>query len=457
MPIPRTCKGYGGNRIWRRYDIAQLFSAGIEERVIAWYMSCSVRTVVRWEVCAMQGEMFVDKARCGRPPIFNDTVSAQVISWYTQTKPLDISGMWTLRWAEAYLRENKQAVGRQVSKSSLHRILQSHRLKPHLLKYFLHITDPDFFPKMEHIVSVYLRKLKYLFCFDECPGIQVLQRHTPRISSEARGIVLDESHYNRHGTIDVLAFLQVSTGQVVSHTTSNHEGVTFRMIFELHVKAQPADEQLHYIMDNLSTHCNDTFCELVARLCNVEYRKLETVAQRCAWLQREDKRIVIHFTPYHGSWLNMVEIWFSILKNKCLDNPYSSPQIMSDAINRFTVEEWNKYLAHEFKWKYTGEGLHEKVVARIIDFFKNHHTELTVKFMTKQMLLIVNMARNYWDRVSIECWKTLAEVIELRKEYFQKSIDEEKKPRIRTKAEKALDELFISLMQWPIIKMKNVA
>jgi hypothetical protein len=63
-----------------------------------------------------------------------------------------------------------------------------------------------------------------------------------------------------------------------------------------------------YIMDNLNTHFNDEFCKAVAELSNVTYDPLKTGFERRQWLQRENKRIVIHFTPFHGSWLNMIEI-----------------------------------------------------------------------------------------------------------------------------------------------------
>ena len=70
---------------------------------------------------------------------------------------------------------------------------------------------------------------------------------------------------------------------------------------------------IHYIMDNLSTHYHDDCCQTVAELSRVPYSPLKTGAERRQWLQSQHKRIVVHFVPFHASWLNMVEIWFRIL------------------------------------------------------------------------------------------------------------------------------------------------
>lgn len=89
-------------------------------------------------------------------------------------------------------------------------------------------------------------------------------------------------------------------------------------VFKEHVRTLPSDAQIHYIMDNLNTHFHDHFCEAVAELSDETYTPIEHGAERRKWLQKDDKRIVVHFVPFHGSWLNMIEIWFGILNKKCL-------------------------------------------------------------------------------------------------------------------------------------------
>jgi transposase len=161
-----------------------------------------------------------------------------------------------------------------------------------------------------------------------------------------------------------MAFLNPKTGKIFAKCTSNHNTQTLTRVFTDHVHTLPGDAQLHYIMDNLNTHFSNDFCKTVAHLSGVTYDCLKTGIERRSWLQRDDKRIVLHFVPFHGSWLNMIEIWFGILSKKCLKyQSFPSVQILQEVIEEF-IETWNRYFAHPFTWKYTGEGLHKKAITR---------------------------------------------------------------------------------------------
>jgi len=140
-------------------------------------------------------------------------------------------------------------------------------------------------------------------------------------------------------------------------------------------------------MDNLNTHFNDEFCKAVAELSNVTYDPLRTGIERRQWLQDENKRIVIHFTPFHGSWLNMIEIWFGILNKKCLKHQsFESVQLLQETIEEF-IETWNTYFSHPFTWTYTGEELHEKAITRFNKLLLIESKQMDIKFLTKQLLL----------------------------------------------------------------------
>lgn len=83
------------------------------------------------------------------------------------------------------------------------------------------------------------------------------------------------------------------------------------------IRIESDDVELHYIFDNYNTHYHDNFCKTVAKLSGVKYKPLKTGKERQSRsVGAEDKRVVIHFLPFHGSWLNMIEIWFGLLKNK---------------------------------------------------------------------------------------------------------------------------------------------
>ncbi len=111
-------------------------------------------------------------------------------------------------------------------------------------------------------------------------------------------------------------------------------------------------------MDNLSTHRGYRFCKVVAELSNVDCppeNKLNNLEKRVEWLKSSNKRIVIHFTPYHGSWLNLVEFWFGLMNKKVLNESYGSVEELKESFDSFMVT-WNTLLAHPFRWSYDDKG-----------------------------------------------------------------------------------------------------
>ncbi len=430
-------------RVTTRAQIVGLSQAGVEPLAIAKYFGLSLSTVQRWASCTI-ATGFEDKTRTGRPPIFNETLQLKLIGFYCQTSPLLGCGRWTIRWAEKHLDAHRKVLGTPITRSSIGRILNKHHLKPHRVKYFLHITDPDFFPKMEHLLELYENPPEHLFFFDECPGIQILQRIAPSMTTDEKMRWLKEFEYNRNGTLDIFAFLEHKTGKVFARRTFDHKGETFRPLFEQHVKQQPENAHLNYVMDNLSSHCNQDFVELVAKLCEVDCPILETANERRAWLQSDYKRIIIHFTPFHGSWLNLVENWFGILGSKCLHESFASAEAMTEAIEAF-IAIWNDLLAHPFAWKYDGSGLHEKAIRRFIAILDKEREPLPVKFLTKQLLLINNLANSYWDKAEIDVWVRLGQLMQSKGPYLRTIIENDEKPRRRQKAKEALDSLTQNL------------
>ena len=450
------------SRQYLRYQIITLHKMGVEKGVIAYFVNLDISTVNRWteraesEISMSMSDIDMelkDKPRPGRPLVYDDALRHRVVAFYCQSTPLPGAGRWTLRWAEKILEITPELVGAgaMLSRSTIWRILNSQNLKPHRRKYFLQITDPDFFPKMEHLIQVYKTQKNNLFCYDECTGIQVLLRVAPDVhpemSEKKKKAWLEEFEYIRNGTIDLLAFMDVHNGKVNVVCKPDHTKDTFLSVFEQHVAGVPRDERIDYIMDNLASHYSYEFCELVAKLSNVACpgkSDLKTGEMRRKWLQSEEKRIVIHFTPFHGSWLNMIEIWFGILTPKCLKESYASPDLLIRAIYSFT-QRWNTLFAHAFNWGYEGIGLHEKVVNRFIKFLYRSSERLHIKFLTKQMLLMVNMIEQYWDKVPIKNWQKLLDLLLNKEMGLRDCIDKDEKPMRKTKAREALDTLLVAL------------
>ena len=405
-------------------------------------MDCSAFTVRRWIQRSTETDNLNDCPRSGRPVLYTEEQHLKIVAFYCQTQPLPDCGRWSLRWAALYLKAYPERINSAPSKSTIHRILKDNKLKPHLSRYFLHITDPEFFPKMEHLVALYMNPPQFLFFFDECPAIQVLKRLTPDLRTEEMKIRLEEFEYIRHGTMDVFAFLNNADGKIYAECHGNHKAEIFIKVFRRHVSNFSSAKSLNYVMDNLSTHCGYQFCQAVAELSKIECppeKELNSQVKRVEWLKSDTKRIVIHFTPYHGSWLNLVEIWFGIMGKKVLDESFCSPESFKAGFEAF-VEEWNYLLAHPFRWSYEGKGLQELAVKRFTKMLSNSGEQMETRILTKGLGLMTNLLNNYIQKVSGEVWDRLVETVSLQYETILSIILEEVGPIRKKKAEKALME-----------------
>jgi len=447
----------GADRYIKRLTISGLLKSGLSANAVSCYVGCHTQTVKRW---AGRNDIY-DLLRSGRPLIYGEDRQLEVIGFYCQSQPLPGCGRWSVRLAATFLKNNPGRIGCSISKSTIHRTLQSHNLKPHRSKYFLHISDPDFFPKMEHIISLYLNPPENLFCFDECPGIQVLQRLVPDLRTEEMKIRLEEFEYIRNGTTDLFACFEVSTGKVFSECHACHDAETLVKFMEKHFLSIHKEEPIHYILDNLNTHCDYELCILVAKHSNVECpseKELDNMNKRRAWLSGEEKRIVFHFTPFHGSWLNMIEIWFGIIGTKCLKESFASPDEMHNAIKVFTCELWNNLMAHPFNWTYDGEGLHEKALVRFTQNLKSENvTKMELRILTKQLCLMKNLFSQYRNLIPKKCWNDFQNAFQHKISDFRKKIEDEPGQKRKKKALIALEELESTLSDGNNIEERHAA
>ena len=436
------------SRTIRRKSAVALVSYGLTFSNAATLVGCSVTTVNRSLKRMRDTGHVSDSIRSGRPATYSQALRLKLIGFYCQTQPFPNSGRWTIRWAAVHLAAHPEIVNATPSKSSIHRFLKENNLKPHQSRYFLHITDPDFFPKMAHLIKLYLNPPQNLFFFDECPGIQILKRLIPDLRTDNMKKRLEEFEYIRNGTMNILAFFNHANGNVYAKCKADHKTDTFLEIFRQHVASCPAQEQLHYVMDNLSTHRGYPFCKTVAQLSDVacpSEKELNSLEKRVKWLSSTDKRIVIHFTPYHGSWLNLVEFWFGIMNKKVLNESYGSADELKESFDAF-LEEWNTLLAHPFKWSYDGKGLHAKAVKRFIGILKQSARQLEITSLTKQLRLMCNIFIQYFDEVSEENWEHLFETLRSQEAILRNSIMNEKGPLKKDNAENALN-LLLSVLE----------
>jgi transposase len=436
------------HRLSLRAAVVSLHLAGISACIAAVFTELHIRTVRRWVFRTQQGHPLTDLPRSGRPRIFSESMRLMTIAVYCQqSPPLPGVHRWSLRDAEGYFEKHPESVGASVSRATIQRVLTEHALKPHRRQYYLQITDPDFFPKMEHIIDLYLRQPEYLYCYDECTCVQALERLTPDLPPAENQPVLEDFDYHRNGITDLLAFLNPATGKVDARCTPNHNRHVLCRFFKDHVQAHPVDAVLHYIMDNLSSHYHDDFCRTVADLSGVTYSPLKSGMERRQWLQSEHKRIVVHFVPFHASWLNLVEIWFGIIKRKCLCyDHFRSVKELRAAILAFT-ETWNEFFSHPFRWSYTGDGLHVKAVRRFCTLLAIETDQMDGKFLMSQLLLMSNLADNYLHLIPADDWLKLISLAAEKRSYITNIISTDTKPRRRSKARDAYDRFVRSVIE----------
>lgn len=429
-----------------RIQMLQLRREGVTSSVIAWFLNRHVSTVRRWQHHFEKGMDLTDKPRSGRPPTYPAAAQYRVLSFYCQACPLPGYSSWNLRTARKYLAENPQILNCSPSHSTLQRILSNHALAPHRRKYFLQIRDPDFFPKMEHILPFLLHPPELFFLFDECPNLQALQRKDPPLPPKNGKPAYTGHDYIRRGTTDLMMFLQMKTGLGFGQCTPDHTTQTLIRVFKKHVRRQPSDSQLFYLMDNLSPHFNHQFCCAVAQLSGEDYVPLKTGALRRSWLQSRDKRIVVLFTPFHGSWLNPIEIWFGILHRHCLrGKDFLSVRHLMETIYLF-IGTWNDQFCHPFNWSYDGEGLHAKAVRRFTQFLYLQSPTMDSKFLSDELFLMCNLAHNYTDRVAQEDWIQLRESFAQRQPFISKILENEPGPKRRDRLINAIS--FFNNIAW---------
>ena len=185
-----------------------------------------------------------------------------------------------------------------VSDQHIWRFLRAQRIDLAGRRSWCLSSDPEFVAKAADIVGLYLAPPDHaiVLAVDEKPAIQALERAQGYLKLPNGRSLHGQAHeYRRRGTTTLFAALEVATGQIKAKHTKRRRRAEF-LDFMNEVVADYPDQEIHVILDNLTTH----------------------KPKRDRWLARH-KNVHFHFTPTHASWLNQVEIWFSILARSTLE------------------------------------------------------------------------------------------------------------------------------------------
>ena len=298
-------------------------------------------------------------------PLFPPAERHQVLVLAT-TRPADI-GVPAAQWSLDDLAYHtlRDAHYRDMSRSTIQRILADADFKPHKSRYWLHSDDPQFEAKALDICRLYLdaprlyQQGELVICVDEKTGMQALERARPTTPGKPGVPERRDPEYIRHGTRCLIASLVVPTGQVVGSVTAQRKTWDFVRHIRDVVVQFPDVQRFHWVLDNLNTHYTYELCQYLGKLSGVwdERPPLRTGAQRRAFLSDASHRHVVHYTPTHGSWLNQIEIWFGVLNRRLLRrSSFASVEELAACVRAF-LTHYNEHEAHPYEWTYTGRPL----------------------------------------------------------------------------------------------------
>jgi transposase len=285
----------------------------------------------------------VDAPRPGAARRIGGDVVEAVVVETLETAPADAT-----HWSTRSL-----AAKHGISRQTVSEIWRAFGLKPWRTDSFKVSPDPELVEKIRDLVGLYIDPpvAAVVFALDEKPQIQALDRTAPTLPMLPTTPERATHDYERNGTCDLFAALNVATGTVITDIRSSHTSKDFVAFLNKVNRSVPDDLDVHVILDNLSTHKSP----LVHR-----------------WLLRH-RRFHFHFTPTYGSWMNLVERWFSALTTKKLRrSAHRSVKALAADINAW-VANWNEN-PQPFIWHKTADQILERLAGYCSAINQDHAT-----------------------------------------------------------------------------------
>jgi len=333
--------GSSPQRLVLRATIVLAAAQGTANAQIARELGCSVPVVRTWRrrfaVRGIPG--LFDKPRPGRPETHGPSARLAVIATATSLPPEGES-----QWSQAMIAAHLGERGLAISPATVGRVLSEARVRPHKVRGWLNRADDDaFWLRAGAVCRLYLDPPPgtVLLSVDEKTGIQAKSRKHPEAGARAGRDARREFEYVRHGTISIIAAMNVATGQVVAERIGRNDSATFTGFLSMLAQMIPPHLRIHLICDNGSSH---------------------TSAAPRAWLAARP-RFSVTYTPKHASWLNMIEQWFGVLTRRLLRRgDFASRDELEAKITAFTIR-YNKN-ARPYRWSYDADADHARYLER---------------------------------------------------------------------------------------------
>ena len=317
------------HRLRQRARIVLLAADGMSTRGIGREVGCTTGTASKWRV------RYAERRLAG----LDETGNRGNAPKYTTEATRRILRVLDLRPPDGYCRWTGPLIAKalgDVDVQHVWRMLRAHKIDLAARKSWCESNDPDFAAKAAEVVGLYVAPPEnaIVISVDEKPSIQALERKQGYLKMPNGRALTGQSHdYKRHGTTTLFAALNVATGKVTGRQYKRRRRIEFLDFMNRIVAEQPGRE-LHVILDNLNTH----------------------KPKNDRWLKRHPN-VHFHFTPTKASWLNQIEIWFSILAAKALaGTSFNSRKELIAHINAF-ITAYNVD-AKPFVW--TKSEVHQK-------------------------------------------------------------------------------------------------
>lgn len=300
-------------------------SKGISIRNIARIYDLSINTVRlcidKYKVGGTDLALF-DKQRSGRPVEITDDAVAWIIDVACQ-RPADLGysqELWTLKNLHQHIQSHAEEAGfprlKTITKPMVQKILKRNAIKPFKIKYYCEKRDPEFETKMHDVLVVYKQvsmqfdadgniiipddgPMVHTVSCDEKPGIQAIATTSDDLRpTKENGEVMRDYEYKRLGTLSLLAGIDLLTGKAIPVVSETHKSSDFICLLKKFDEMYPEEDIIRIVCDNHSAHKSKEVQNYLAT--------------------RPEGRFNFVFTPTHGSWLNLIESFFSKMTKQML-------------------------------------------------------------------------------------------------------------------------------------------
>jgi transposase len=322
-------------KLARQCEVILLASQGIPNQTIAQRTGLSRPTVIATRKGFLTGGLEAlgqRQKRKRRRSVLTPELEQKILHTTLKTRPADGT-----HWSVRVLAEQ---LG--ISRMMVQRVWQRHEIQPHRVEKFKISNDPKFEEKVRDVVGLYLHPpdRALVLCVDEKSSIQALDRTAPLLPLRP-GLPERHTHdYKRYGTTTLFAAFNILNGKVIGSCLPRHRGREFVRFLNQLEKEVPPDLQVHFILDNYSTHKS---------------------AEVQRWVKsKKRRRFHFHFTPTSSSWLNQVERWFGLITDRMIRRgTFRSVQALEQAIYQW-LATWNDH-PKPFLWTATADVILDKV------------------------------------------------------------------------------------------------